>query len=107
MAATVTNLLAEGTPGGEPFSTHFDVTPDASYPAGGYAITALQAGFGATGNIRNVVASQALLGATYYYAFWDRVNGKLKFIVATTGVETAGAVNLSTMTPVRCTAFGD
>jgi hypothetical protein len=105
MAATVGAPIVEGVPGETPVSSHFDVTPDTSYPTGGYAITAAQAGFSA--NIRNLVAGLALLGATYYYAFWDRVNGKLKFIVATTGVEVTAATNLSTMTPVRCTAWGD
>jgi len=95
MAATIGTPIVEGIPGEEPFSTHFDFTPDASYTTGGYAITPAQAGF--TTNIRNILCGLALLGATYYYAFWDRANGKLKFIVASTGVETANAVNLSTI----------
>lgn len=103
MAAAITALVSEGIPGETPVTTHFTVTGDASYPAGGYAITPAQAGF--VNNIRNMVCGFAAIGATIYYAYWDNVAKKIRIIVGATGVE-AGAINLSTLV-FTATAFGD
>jgi hypothetical protein len=103
MAAAVSALVSEGIPGETPVTTHFLVTCDASYPAGGYPITPAQAGF--VNNIRNLVCGFAAVGATIYYAFWDNTAKKIRIIVGATGVE-AGAINIATLAFV-CTAFGD
>lgn len=104
MAATLAVVKRFQARQGQPRRALFDVTLDASYPAGGYAITATQFGFK---GIWMVNPNPVVAG----YAFqWDVTNGKLKAYwtgaaVSAVLAEVTATTNLSTVV-VRVEAVG-
>jgi hypothetical protein len=65
-----------------------DVTPDTSYPTGGYAITP-------PGISRILLADVQAPSGTGHTAAWDYTNKKLKFFT-TAGTEVPNATNIAT-----------
>lgn len=61
---------------GDMFLRVVDVTLDANYPAGGYALTPQQLGFGANGQIMFMDANYSKTGG--WETAWDYTNGKLQ-----------------------------
>ena len=112
MAATLTNnqfLQNTGPIGPTIRTTMTTLTPDASYPTGGYAVTAVQLGLsnvaGAVCNIVGGAANNAAVAASY-----NATTGKVQFWVTggtspVTLAEAAAAANLSGLT-VQIIAFG-
>lgn len=74
MAATAA-IIKRGA-SGDLFERIVDVTLDASYPAGGYALTPQQLGFGLNGSI--VLVTGATSKTAGWSAGWDYTNGKLQ-----------------------------
>lgn len=74
MAATAA-IIKRGA-SGDLFERIVDVTLDASYPAGGYALTPQQLGFGLNGSILMVLGAASKTAG--WDAAWDYTNGKLQ-----------------------------
>jgi hypothetical protein len=76
----------------------------ASYVAGGDPITAADLGMA---RIEIMLFTPATNGTAFYYPVWvpSGGGGAIKWLVGTTGAETAGGVNLSTYT-ARFEAIG-
>lgn len=85
MAATVAQVDAH-VPGAQK-EVIVDVTPDTSYPTGGYAVTV-------PGMSRIILADVQVPAGTGHTAAWDYTNKKLKFFTSG-GTEVAAATNLS------------
>lgn len=83
MAATPT-IVRRGA-AGDLFERIVDVALDNSYPAGGYALTPQQLGFGLNGSIVLVDGIASKTGG--WEAAWDYTNGKLQVF------DSSGAVN--------------
>lgn len=79
-----------------------EVTCDASYPTGGYALTAAQLGLGRVSFALCNVKTTAAAGATVQ-AWYDPVNALLKLNAA--AAEVANASNVATLV-VEVVAFG-
>ena len=93
MAATVTKV-GRSVPGAN-FIYDFDFTCDASYPTGGYDVSAPVWGL----NIVKFIFPMCLtagMAAGVSDMVYDRTNRKLKFFTSG-GVEVAAATNLSTV----------
>lgn len=86
MAASV-STVAQHVPG-DMKEVIVDVTPDTSYPTGGYAITI-------PGISRVILADVQAPSGTGHTAAWDYTNKKLKFFTGG-GAEVANATNIST-----------
>lgn len=110
MAATVTLIPNAQLPenpsydGGGLREFFCTVTGDANYPAGGYLLDTPAQAVGCFGVVFVNPAGGAIAGANW--AVWDTVNRKLKLIVSSTGVEVAGAANVSTSV-IPCIIFGN
>jgi hypothetical protein len=85
MAAT-TQIVRRGA-SGDLFERLVDVTLDANYPAGGYALTPQQLGFGLNGQI--VLADAVASKTGGWEAGWDYTNGKLQVF------DSSGAANVA------------
>ena len=83
MAAT-TQIVKRGA-SGDMFERVVDVTLDASYPAGGYALTPQQLGLGLNGQIVFVDGNASKTGG--WEVGWDYTNSKLQVF------DSSGAVN--------------
>lgn len=87
---------------GDRLEVLIDVVGDASYPTGGYPLTAAQLGLSTELDFINGTVYAAPV-ATITSVSYDAVNSKLKFLAG--GAEVANATNLSTVT-VRLVAKG-
>src|SRR5438105_890479 len=99
MAATPT--IVDRGAAGDLFIRIVDVLLDASYPAGGYALTPQQLGFGTNGTIYYV--GGAMSKTAGWSVGWDYTNGKLQVFDATglvnaAGHEIAATTNVSAVT---------
>lgn len=74
MAATPT--IVDRGAAGDLFFRVVDVLLDASYPAGGYALTPQQCGFGLNGTILMVIGDMSKTGG--WDIGWDYTNSKLQ-----------------------------
>ena len=105
MAATPT-IVDRGAAGDLAFRI-VDVLLDASYPAGGYALTPQQLGFGANGTVYFVDASVSKTAG--WMVGWDYTNGKLQVFdgsgAANVAMHEVSGSNLSAVT-VRVLAYG-
>jgi len=110
MAATVNSnsVVATNSPLGPTTRvTSTVITGDASYPTGGYALTAAQLGLSVVGDAIASIAGSATNNAADA-ASWNQATGKLQlFTSGTTGalVEQTAATNVSGIT-VKIIAFG-
>lgn len=94
MAAS-TSIVRQGVPG-DLAEVVMDITGDASYPTGGYAVTV---------PLSQIVLADITPGAaTGHPVAWDYAAGKLK-VFTSGGAEVAAATNLSTMV-VRAQFYG-
>jgi hypothetical protein len=94
---------------GDLFSRIVDVTLDGSYPAGGYALTPQQLGFGLNGQILFVDAGTVSKTGGWLVG-WDYTNGKLQVFdgsgAASAAMHEAGAGTVLTTVVVRLQVFG-
>lgn len=85
-----------------------DVTLDASYPAGGYALTPRDLGFGANGVIFGVFGSGSKTAG--WMVGWDYTNNKLQVFdgsgAANVAMHEVAAATVLTGVVVRLLAFG-
>jgi hypothetical protein len=95
MAATIAKVKGREADLGPYRAVLVDVTGDASYPIGGYAITPRGLGF-ARVIVGMLDAGPVTAGAQLRFVEYDRVNSKVKIQAA--GVEVANASNQSTVT---------
>ena len=92
----ITGVAAVGHEGGPEFIERVTIVGDGSYPTGGTALfqAAVRAALG-KGNLELLaVIHQGPIGADFVIAY-DKANDKLTARVASTGVEVAGAVDMS------------
>jgi len=107
MAATP--VIVNRGAAGDLFSRIVDITLDAAYPAGGYALTPQQLGFGANGTILFVDAG-TVSKATGWLVGWNYSTGKLQVFdgsgAASTAMSEVGANTVLTGVVVRCQCYG-
>jgi hypothetical protein len=108
--ANITQPAAAGNAPGDPiFHKIVELDLDASYPAGGYDMAAgtadriaLDAVIGADKTILAVVQqTQHAIAVKGITVTWDYANTKLRVWDAATGLEMAGATNLSSVTNLQ------
>ena len=97
--AGATAIVALGTvkkhvPGNQ-YEKWIRVTGDASYPTGGYPITAANCGFSIQINRVNIANYWPGAVTAGNIPFWNTVTQKLMWIVAATGVELANASSIT------------
>lgn len=90
MAIALTKVADSEVVSGNRRSVNFTFAGDASYPAGGYAITPANIGLSKITDVQ--VVGVGAVGARFLVQ-WDRVNGKLMFLYPTGGATVApGAI---------------